>query len=368
MNERVMQFRIGMFVIVAGLVLTMMIIWFGESPTLFRDHVYLKARFVEAPGANEGVPVRKSGIRIGEVSGVEFDTRPNRSDGVIVTLAIERKYTLRAGSVPRISRSMIGDVAIDMLPGPGPDPLVMSENPAAAPIVDGAVAPDPSRALAAATEAFERAGVTLNKIDEAFTGVTNLTKNAEKLPQFLDTWTDTGRRVRTAADSIDRIIRENEANVGPTIANLRDTSKRLNETLDADTQKALKDGLGRFSAAATRLDQSLADAGPLFRDLGAPVSATPTTDFGQTIRRLNLITSDVNLLTATLRGPNGRLNPNGTLQMLLLKTEAYDNLNRMAITAHDVFAGLKSSVANLRVFTEKISHEPSTLMRGALAR
>ena len=37
MNERVMQFRIGMFVIVAGLVLTMMIVWFGESPSLFRD-------------------------------------------------------------------------------------------------------------------------------------------------------------------------------------------------------------------------------------------------------------------------------------------------------------------------------------------
>ena len=32
MNERVMQFRIGMFVIVAGLVLTMLIVWFGESP------------------------------------------------------------------------------------------------------------------------------------------------------------------------------------------------------------------------------------------------------------------------------------------------------------------------------------------------
>ena len=37
MNERVMQFRIGMFVIVAGLVLTMLIVWFGESPSLFRS-------------------------------------------------------------------------------------------------------------------------------------------------------------------------------------------------------------------------------------------------------------------------------------------------------------------------------------------
>ena len=73
MNERLMQFRIGMFVIVAGLVLTMMIVWFGESPAILRDQVYLKVRYAEAPGVLEGVPVRKSGIRIGEVFDIAFD-------------------------------------------------------------------------------------------------------------------------------------------------------------------------------------------------------------------------------------------------------------------------------------------------------
>ncbi len=69
MNERLMQFRIGMFVIVAGLVLTMMIIWFGESPSILRDQVYLTVHYSEAPGVLEGVPVRKSGIRIGRSLG-----------------------------------------------------------------------------------------------------------------------------------------------------------------------------------------------------------------------------------------------------------------------------------------------------------
>ena len=77
MNERVMQFRIGMFVIVAGLVLTMLIVWFGESPSLLRDQVYLKVRYAEAPGVLEGVAVRKSGIRVGEVVAIAFDERPN---------------------------------------------------------------------------------------------------------------------------------------------------------------------------------------------------------------------------------------------------------------------------------------------------
>ena len=55
MNERVMQFRIGMFVIVAGLVLTMLIVWFGESPSLFRDSARTSPSTTsEAPAVERG--------------------------------------------------------------------------------------------------------------------------------------------------------------------------------------------------------------------------------------------------------------------------------------------------------------------------
>src|SRR4051794_12837833 len=85
MNERVMQYRIGMFVIVAGLVLLMLIVWFGESPSLFRDQTYVTVHFVEAPGVAEGIPVRKSGIRIGEVASIRFDDRVRMSGKVVGT-------------------------------------------------------------------------------------------------------------------------------------------------------------------------------------------------------------------------------------------------------------------------------------------
>src|SRR4051812_31099026 len=150
MNERVMQFRIGMFVIVAGLVLTMLIVWFGESPSLFRDHVFVTVHYQEAPGVAEGIPVRKSGIRVGEVTAIAFDDRPNQPDGVLVTLSLERKFKLKAGTVPRLSRSLIGDVTIDLLPGSGPGLLATGNSPAGAPVIEGTVAPDPSKALAAA--------------------------------------------------------------------------------------------------------------------------------------------------------------------------------------------------------------------------
>src|SRR5947209_9132749 len=133
MNERVMQFRIGMFVIVAGRVLTMLIVWFGESPSLLRDHVYVTVRYDEAPGVAEGIPVRKSGIRVGEVTAIAFDERPNQPDGVLVTLSLDRKYHFKEGSVPKLTRSLIGDVASDLLPGRGPGQMKTSNSPRHAP-------------------------------------------------------------------------------------------------------------------------------------------------------------------------------------------------------------------------------------------
>lgn len=368
MNERVMQFRIGMFVIVAGLVLTMLIIWFGESPSLLRGHSYIIAHYSEAPGVAEGIPVHKSGIRVGEVTSINFDERPGQPDGVLVTLSLDTRYHYKAGTVPRISRSFIGDASLDLVPGSGPKELKTSPTPLNAPIIEGAVAPDPSKALAAATIAFERVGDTLKSIDAAANGLTRVTQNSDKLGEFLTTWKSTGLRVTAAADGIDRFIRANENDFQPAVSNLREVSHKLNETLDPATQESLRSGIRQFSTASTQLSASLSSAAPLFKDLGAPTNSVPVTDFGQAVRRLNLITSDVSLLSKTLRGADGTLNRQGSLQKLLMEKELYDNVNRFAVSGTGAFEGFKPLIAALRTFAERISRDPSVLTRGALQR
>jgi phospholipid/cholesterol/gamma-HCH transport system substrate-binding protein len=368
MNERVMQFRIGMFVIVAGLVLTMLIVWFGESPQLFRDHVFVVVHYTEAPGVAEGIPVRKSGIRVGTVTSIVFDDRPNKPDGVLVTLSLERKYKIKAGSVPHLSRSLIGDVTIDLLPGTGPGLLPSSKTPLGAPIIEGAIAPDPSKALAAATKAFEKAGSTLQSIDLAANGIAKMTKSAEQIGEFIDIWTQTGRRVSSAADGIDRFIVSNEKDFQPAVMNLRQVSQKINDTLDPTTQAALKTGIDRLSSGFARFDSNMASASPLFHDLGAPANAMPKTDFGVTIRRLNLIASDLGLLTRALNDGRGRLNPDGSIQKLLLQSELHDNLNKMSLTANEIFGALRPIVASFRVFAEKVARDPASISRGALQR
>ncbi len=368
MNERVMQFRIGMFVIVAGLVLTMMIVWFGESPSLLRDQVYLKVRYSEAPGVLEGVPVRKSGIRIGEVAAIAFDERPNQPDGVIVTLALERRYHLREGSIPRLTRSLIGDVAIDMLPGTGTAYIRTGKTPTDpdALVIEGEVAPDPSKALAAATKAFERVGGVFDSINEAASGLAKITKSADNLDSLLTTWNGTGKDVTGAAQAIKRFIGDNEDNFKPAMASLRKVAQKLDETLDPETQKSLQSGITRFSAAAARIDSGLADLEPAFKDLGSKVSHAPTTDIGQAVRRINLIAADLELLTSKLRNGQGQLNTEGSLQKLIIQSELHDNLNRMAVSATQALLQLKTVLASLRTFAEKVSSDPGALTRGAL--
>jgi phospholipid/cholesterol/gamma-HCH transport system substrate-binding protein len=361
-----MQFRIGMFVIVAGLVLTMLIVWFGESPSLLRDQVYLRIRYDQAPGVVEGVPVRKSGIRIGEVSAIAFDERPERPDGVIVTVTLERKFTLREGSVPRLNRSLIGDVTIDMQPGTGEGALKVGDSPTNAPIIEGETAPDPSKALAAATSAFEEAGSTLKVIQEAASGLSRISKSAEDLDQFIATWRQTGQDVSGAAQNISRVIKNNEEHLQPALQSVRDVAQKLDSALDPQTQDAFKTGIARLSSASARLDAGLTEVGPLLKDLGAPVSRQPATDFGQAVRRVNRIASDVELLTQTLRNEQGGLNDAGTIQKLLTQTELHDNLIRLASSADQVLSQLKIVLAAFRRFADKVSQDPSAISRGIL--
>ncbi len=372
MNERIMQFRIGMFVIVAGLVLAMLIVWFGESPSLFRDHAFVRVRYTEAPGVAEGITVRKSGIRIGEVLSINFDETPNRPEGVIVVLSLERKYKLRKDSVAKISRSLIGDVSIDMVLGSSTEFITYGDTPDKAPEINGDVTPDPSKALAAATAAFERVGGTLTAIESAANGFAAVAKKAEHLDEFLTTIGETGRNISAAAKGINKVIAENEADIRPAITNLRQVSDRLSAAITPQTAADIKSATEKFNVVAAKLDASLNDIRPVLEDLGAtngtPNKLKPTTNFGMAVSRINRIAGDFALLTGSLSDGKGQLNTNGSLQRLVNNPDLFDNLSKMAFSANAVFELARPAVRALGVFADKISKDPASIGRGVLQR
>jgi phospholipid/cholesterol/gamma-HCH transport system substrate-binding protein len=372
MNERVMQFRIGMLVIVAGLVLTMLIVWFGEAPALFRDTVYVTAHYVDAPGVAEGIPVRKSGIRIGEVASIRFDDRAHQPDGVLVTLALERKYKVRGGSTPRISRALIGDVTIDMLPGNGVGTLPVSSTPGQSMmpgrIIEGTVAPDPTAALAAASDAFQKVGGTLQSIDAAAKGLAGMTDKTKDLEQTLLAFKDMGQKVSTLAADFDRVVKDNEGNIRPALESFRQASDRLSASFDEKARANLQATLQNAADGTGRFNQMMIDMSPVAKDLGAPSGQKAVTNTGQAMQRFNRVAYEFGLLTGNLADPNGGLNPNSSLAKLFTRTELYDNFNAMALGARETFSLARPVMKSFGRFADRIANDPGAISRGALER
>jgi phospholipid/cholesterol/gamma-HCH transport system substrate-binding protein len=261
---------------------------------------------------------------------------------------------------------LIGDVTIDMQPGTAPTFLKTGRSPADAPVIRGEVAPDPSKALEAATKAFDSAGDTLSSINKAAAGIAKISESSAKLDDFLTSVAAAGKSVSQAADGIDDLVKANETNFQPALADIRAVAAKLNKTLDSDTQAAFKTGIDRFSSASARLDAGLAQLDPVFKDLGAPVNHTPSTDVGQAVRRINVLAADLELLTSKLRDGRGGLNGEGTMQKLLTQPDLHENLNNVALSANQTLAQLRAVLADLRVFAEKVSRDPGAIGRGAL--
>ena len=137
----------------------------------------------------------------------------------------------------------------------------------------------------------------------------------------------------------------------------------------AQTAADLQAAVTRINTVALKLDTALNEIRPLAEDLGATAGKSmPTTNFGLTVLRLNRISSDLSLLTGSLRDEKGHLNSNGTLQRLVTSPELFDNLSRMAFSANGAFDLARPALKSLGVFAEKVARDPGTLTRGALSR
>ena len=104
MNERIMQFRVGVMILATILIAAILVLLFmGSSPLLHGTYtIYIK--FSEAPGVTRDTPVRKAGIRIGRVRDVQF---ADDDAGVIVTAEIDRDRHLYSNEQCRATSSLL---------------------------------------------------------------------------------------------------------------------------------------------------------------------------------------------------------------------------------------------------------------------
>src|SRR4051794_22247484 len=114
MNDRGMRLRIGGLVILALVLLGTMVVMFGSLPGMFKRTSAYVVRFTDAPGLAPGAPVRRSGVKIGQVRDVQLD----EETGVArVTVAIDAPYRIRRSEQATLVVGLLGnDASIDFVP------------------------------------------------------------------------------------------------------------------------------------------------------------------------------------------------------------------------------------------------------------
>ncbi|HEX4589886.1 MAG TPA: MlaD family protein [Gemmataceae bacterium] len=134
MDLKKQRFRLGLFVAAATILLCVLILMFGGSAgRLFVGQNTYVIPFNNAPGVNKGTPVRRSGVKIGAVTKVELDDKTGK---VLVTIAVDKKYTVWNTDVAVISQDLLSrDVTIDLENQPA-TPRLAAPQPVPAPKTD----------------------------------------------------------------------------------------------------------------------------------------------------------------------------------------------------------------------------------------
>jgi len=114
MSEQQLQFRVGLFAMVALTICGVLTFKFSSLRDLLDQKYAMAIQFEEAPGLYPSTPVRMNGITIGSVRDVSLD---HERGGVLVTIDILEKYRLRADSMPSLKRTLLGDSSIEFTPG-----------------------------------------------------------------------------------------------------------------------------------------------------------------------------------------------------------------------------------------------------------
>jgi ABC-type transporter Mla subunit MlaD len=332
MNEQALRFRIGVFVLAALLLLAVLITLFGSFPRLFvRTHEYV-VRFADAPGVEEGTPVRRSGVRVGEVRRVTLD---DETGEVRLLILIDRQYTIRHSEQPTLVHGLLGgDTSIDFVPVRGPaDKIDRSPVPPGSELA-GVREPTINTLLAEASEVLPTTQEALNDIRKA-------AQRYEKMAPVLE---ETAREYRDLA----KATREMVPDVRKTNDEVREMARVTREAIPS-LQKAAND-LGGFARSANEalpeLRKTNAEIGSLAKDARETIP-----DFRKTNDQLQAA-----LITWQKTGERAKLILDKNEEKI---SDAMDNLNDSLRRVNNVLSddnqrNLATALRNFRAGTENL--------------
>lgn len=351
MNERSLQFRVGLLTLLSVCVAGWLVVRFGELSEAWRPTYQVETTFDRAPGVYVGTPVQTNGVKIGKVQSVRLI-----DGGVSVVLDIEQQYPLREDAVVGLSRGLLGDASITVLPGRSERPLSAGQVIAAQPYLDPMEAVqrmevNVTEALAsiqATSDEWRGVGRNMNALLDTNRGQLDVVieRTAESLQEF-------SVAMRTFSESA------NQANA---ILGDPRNQENLRKTLEAvplmveDTRQAIVAIRSTVQKADESLGHLAEATGPL-----AERSASITTRLDLTLRNLQVLSGEFAEFAQLVN------NESGTLHAVATNPSLYRNLDRSAESLTVLLANLEPILRDLRIFSDKIARHPELIgVSGAL--
>jgi phospholipid/cholesterol/gamma-HCH transport system substrate-binding protein len=119
-NQKVLNFRVGVFVLITLSVLIVIIFLLSGEKSFFEKSYTLTTYFRNTAGLIKGAAVRLSGVRIGAVTDIEFAKKPVGDKLIVVTMKITKDGMSRISPDAKATirtEGLLGDKYIEIIPG-----------------------------------------------------------------------------------------------------------------------------------------------------------------------------------------------------------------------------------------------------------
>jgi phospholipid/cholesterol/gamma-HCH transport system substrate-binding protein len=231
MTSRTTEFRVGIAVILAAIILILGFLWIGEF-RLNRKWAAYHVYFDEVGGLSPGDPVAISGLEMGKVGSISLQ------DGRVRTeLLIEEEVVLKEDcSVEVRSIGLMGERYIHILPGSSGERLVPGS------VIEG-------KYTAGLPEVAAGMGEIIDEMRQAAESLKRAVATTEDDP----TLGESLAKLNLLTTEILAFLRENRDDIRSTTRSMRQISDDVGEVVGSKTED-LAVGIDRFSQAAARLD------------------------------------------------------------------------------------------------------------------
>ncbi|MBN2296334.1 MAG: MCE family protein [Pirellulales bacterium] len=350
MNERKMQFRLGVLVVAVVLILAIMVLLLG-TPETFKQGYPLLVKFDNAGGVEMGTPVRNSGILIGRVSAIDLD----EEGGAIVTVKMDEGRKLLDNQTFRVAfTSVLGDVQLDVVSEKTPKDIKTFVDADGKTILVGKPAIDPmveiSSLQAKLSQAIDVISVTGTHLDEFIVKTDKLLgRNETKIDKFFDDLNDTVQTVKTTFENFNEIVGDEKSR-----QDFKDALDGMPELVENSRAAILQ--MNKTFAA---VDENLENLKGLTEPLGERGPAL-VANVDEGLANLKVLSARLTHLAGTID------NTEGSLGRLIHDDTLYRNLNQASKNIRDITVKLQPIISDARVISDRIARHPGSIIRDAM--